>query len=98
MSMDTEINQDNLTQLMNMGDSISFADLFSPDFMANHTNFKTIQDLFKKSGYSVETEEDFKAIPDEEWEDFITENTSFESWKAMQLKAFEVFTDNVLLS
>lgn len=96
--MDTEINQDNLQKLMNMGDSISFADLLSPQFITEHTDFETIQELFQKSGFTVETEEDFKAIPDEEWDTFITENTSFDSWKDMQIKAFEVFTDNILLS
>ena len=96
--MDTEIKDENLQRLMNIGDNISFADLFNPDFMAEFTDFKTIQNLFEKSAYTIETAEDFKAIPDEDWETYITENTPFDSWKAMQLKAFEVFTDNILLS
>lgn len=96
--MDREINQDNLEKLINVGDNISFADLFNPEFMAEYTDFKTIQDLFKKSTYHIETEDDFKEIPDDEWEAFIIANTSFDSWKAMQIKAFDVYTDNILLS
>lgn len=96
--MDTEINQNNLQKLMDLGDSISFADLLSPTFISEHTDFETIQELFEQSGYTVENEEDFAAIPDEEWDAFIAENTNFDSWKAMQIKAFEVFTDNILLS
>lgn len=96
--METEIKEANLQKLMNLGDNISFADLLSPEFIAEYTSFKTTDELFKESGFNVETEEDFKAIPDEEWEAFIVENTSFDSWKAMQIKAFEVFTDKILLS
>lgn len=93
-----EINQDNLNNLIKLGDNISFADLFSPKFVDQYTDFKTIQELFKKSDYKIETAEDFKAVPDEKWETFISENTRFDSWKDMQLKAFEIFTDNILLS
>lgn len=96
--MDTGINQNNLQKLMDLGDSISFADLLSPAFIAEYTDFETIQELFEQSGYTVENMEDFAAIPDEEWDAFIAKNTRFDSWKAMQIKAFEVFTDNILLS
>lgn len=96
--MDTEIKQDNLQAMLNLGDSISLADVFNDSFIREYTNAKTIQGLFKKSGYTLETVNDFIAIPDEEWDEFIAKNTSFDSWKAMQLKAFEVFTDNILLS
>jgi len=52
--MDNEINQDNLQKLMNMGDNISFADLFNHTFMSEYTNFENIKELFNKSGYQIE--------------------------------------------
>jgi len=96
--METEINEANLQKLINLGDNISFADLFTSEFLGEYTSFKTMDELFQKSGFTVETEEDFKEIPDKAWEDFIVKNSSFDSWKEMQIKAFEVFTDNILLS
>lgn len=94
--METEIKEANLQKLMSLGDNISFADLLTPEFLTQYTSFKTMDELFEKSGFTVETEEDFKEISDEAWEDFIVKTTSFDSWKEMQIKAFEVFTDNIL--
>ena len=37
----------------------------------------------KKSGFKVESQEDFEAIPDDVWDEFIRNNTSFASWKEM---------------
>ena len=37
----------------------------------------------------VESEEDFKNIPDKEWDDYVREKTSFQSWNEMLFKAGE---------
>mgnify|MGYP006889059493 CR=1 FL=1 len=42
---------------------------------------------FITSGFKVEAADDSKAIPDQEWEDFIIANTSFERWEDMQKAA-----------
>lgn len=82
-----ETAQKQLDNLANLGDRISFPDMFPPQFMVQHSNFGTIEELFEKSGFKVESAEDFEAIPDNEWETFITQNTNFNSWEDMQKTA-----------
>jgi len=88
--------QDKLQKLINVGDSISFTELFNPQFISEHTQFKDIEELINKSGFKVQSIEDFEAIPDDQWEVFITENTSFDSRENMQKTAFDIFTKNIL--
>lgn len=66
---------------------LSFSELFNPEFLSECSSFTSIEDLFEKSGFHVESAEDFKAIPDDEWESFIVNNTSYESWGDMQSDA-----------
>jgi len=39
--------------------------------------------MFERSGFKVESQEDFAAIPDEAWDDFICTNTSYFNWREM---------------
>lgn len=39
--------------------------------------------MIQANGFKVESEDDFKAIPDAEWDVFIHDNTSFGSWREM---------------
>ena len=59
-------------------------DMFNPAFMRKHTRYASFQALLDASGYKVVTDEDFKAIPDAEWEKHITRSTRFPSWLEMQ--------------
>ncbi len=67
--------------------SVSFSDLFTPDFMQRRTRFNNFEALIEASGFKVETAEDFNGIPDADWDRFIAGNTSFGSWEAMQKAA-----------
>ena len=67
--------------------SISLTELCPPAFMAEHTDFATIEEMFEASGFTVETPEDFAAIPDAEWDVFIASRTRFADWRTMQEKA-----------
>jgi len=40
-------------------------------------------EMFERSGFKVESQEDFAAIPDEAWDDFICTNTSYFNWREM---------------
>lgn len=53
--------------------------------------------LFNASGFKIESNEDFETIPDEKWESFIQENTTYESWQAMQEAAAIEYARNMLL-
>lgn len=75
---------------------IQFQELLSPEFLARHTRFRDAGELFEASGFRVESEEDFKAIPDEEWDEFINANTSFSNWEAMLSEAAKAWTSKKL--
>ncbi|CAI2439073.1 hypothetical protein [Serratia proteamaculans] len=66
---------------------LRFDELFNEEFLSQCSTFVSLDDMLEKSGFKVETAEDFKAIPDDEWERFIVENTSYESWREMQMDA-----------
>lgn len=68
---------------------VSFEKLFSQSFMARYTKFKSINEMVDESPFKMENEEDFKNIPDLEWDNYVKENTSFQNWNEMFSKAGE---------
>lgn len=66
---------------------VSFNDLFNDKFLSACSSFTSLDDMFEKSGFKVESPEDFKNIPDKDWERFIVTNTKYESWLQMQQDA-----------
>lgn len=67
--------------------SVTLVELMNPVFVAAHSKFSDLESLFNASGFKVESAEDFKAIPDDEWDAFIAANTDFSDWKEMQERA-----------
>lgn len=70
---------------------VSFKDVFPTSFMRKFTQFALIDEMINKSPFKVENEEDFKKIPDEAWDAYVREKTSFKSWAEMQSKAAEEY-------
>lgn len=68
---------------------IGLSETLTPEFLTECSDFYDINQFFNASGFKVESPEDFKAIPDNEWEEFIVNNTTFESWEAMQKAALD---------
>lgn len=62
-------------------------EMFTHDFMRRHTPFRTFSEMVRASGFTVESAEDFAAIPDQDWDTFVRQATSFSSWEAMQAAA-----------
>lgn len=62
-------------------------EMFTHDFMRRHTRFGTFSEMVRASGFTVESAEDFAAIPDRDWDTFVRQATSFPSWEAMQAAA-----------
>ena len=52
------------------GQHIPVSELLSPSFVSKHTSFSSADELFEASGFKVETQEDFAAIPDNKWVTF----------------------------
>ncbi|ELZ43360.1 hypothetical protein C464_16577 [Halorubrum coriense DSM 10284] len=69
------------------GDQVSFGELFDGAFMRRYTDFNDLDSFFEAGGWEIEGEEDFEAIPDDEFDDHVDENTRFNSWDAMLEKA-----------
>ena len=65
------------------GQSVSFSDIFTETFLSENSAFTNFDKLIEASGFKVESQEDFEAIPDHEWDEFILENTNFENWQEM---------------
>lgn len=67
--------------------SVSLSELCPPGFMARFTDFRTLEEMFDASGFTVEIPEDFAAIPDSEWDALVTNVTRFPDWQVMQQRA-----------
>ncbi len=65
------------------GTRVPLGELLTPGFLAKHTRFLSEDEMFEASGFNVETTEDFEKIPDEEWNNFIEQNTPFTTWSDM---------------
>lgn len=76
--------------------TISFEEMFPPNFMKNYTDFDSIGDMMDESGFSVETSEDFEKIPDDDWDKFVSNRTRFSTWSTMLDKATKQWISNVL--
>ena len=78
-------------------DSIPLEDLMNSSFISSCSQYSNFEELIEASGFKVESEEDFAAIPDQEWEQFIQTNTSYEGWIEMQQAALPSYmTANLL--
>lgn len=71
--------------------SITLDELMNDSFVSSHSKYKSFDELLSSSPFTVETAEDFKAIHDDEWDSYINQNTDYDSWKEMQVKAFEYY-------
>jgi hypothetical protein len=65
------------------GEQVSIPELLTDSFIKTHTNLKSAQELFDQSGFKIDSPDDFKAIPDEEWDKYIASVSGFNNWKEM---------------
>lgn len=68
---------------------VPLTEMFPPPFVGRHSRFSDIEELLEASPWTVTTVEDFAAIPDDEWDEFIGEHTSFGDWETMKGAAAE---------
>ena len=72
--------------------SISFAELFPPEFVKQHTSLDTIEELMALSGFRIGSREDFIQTPDKDWDDYIRKVTRFPNWGSMIDEAVKAYT------
>lgn len=78
------------------GISVSFDELFTEQFMLEHSNFSTFDELLQAGGFVVNSEEEFEAIPDSVFDEHISMNTDFDSWEDMLSSAQEDYVVELL--
>ena len=78
------------------GQSVPLSEVLTDEFVQKNSPFDRLDNLIKASGYTVVSQEDFEAIPDEEWDRFISENTDFDSWQEMIDSAGAIYAKNKL--
>jgi len=76
--------------------NVQFSERFNPTFMTNHTSFSSFDEMVKKSPFKVESQQDFEAIPDAAWDDYVRKNTKFSSWQEMLSKASEEYWGKIV--
>lgn len=70
---------------------VPFDELFPPAFMRQYTDAENIDSFIDQSQWDVESQEDFKAIPENEFDQYVAEQTLFGSWEAMMNKGAEQY-------
>lgn len=74
------------------GQHVPVTELLTPAFVSAHTRFTSADELFEQSGFKIESPDDFTAIPDAEWDNYIRSISSFSGWKAMLSEAAGAWT------
>ncbi len=75
---------------------VPIPELLTPEFLSTCSSFGSVQEMFEASGFAINSTDDFKAIPNLEWDAFVTRNTSFTSWKDMLDSAVRSWTSRQL--
>ncbi len=66
---------------------VSFKDLFTPAFMTTYTDFANFSELLVVGKFNVKSFEEFMALLDEKFDEFIKKTTKFKTWEEMQSTA-----------
>jgi len=67
--------------------SVPVNELLTPQFMQQNTKFASFDDMLAASGFKAETQAEFEAIPDKEWNAFIARETEFADWQSILSEA-----------
>lgn len=82
------------------GEDIPIEEIFTPEFMKRYTKSRDFEEILLESGFvnceNPFNQEIFEAIPDEEWDEYISKNTSYSTWEDILKKASEDYISNVL--
>lgn len=58
--------------------------LFPPGFMLTYTDYETFEGFLSDSSWEVNNQQDFRDIPNEEFDAYVRENTEFRDWEEMR--------------
>lgn len=86
----------NLEQLSQRSD-VSSEELFNAEFMAQHTQSTRFSEFVRAGGFVFDSAEDFKAIPDDAFDEHVHQSTDFSNWHEMQSAAARAWARKQLL-
>lgn len=70
------------------------AELLPDPFIERTTNFESIGELLASSGFDTSTQTAFEAIPEQDWDQFIEDESEFSSWQEMLQAAGQAWLAN----
>ena len=68
----------------------SFIEVFSDEFMIEHTNFSTIDEFLLSSPEKISNAEEFEKADESILDVFVSEQTKFDTWKEMMSAAAQI--------
>ena len=68
----------------------SFTEVFSDEFMIEHTNFSTIDEFLLSSPEKISNAEEFEKADESILDIFVSEQTKFKTWKEMMSAAAQI--------
>ena len=68
----------------------SFTEVFSDEFMIEHTNFSTIDEFLLSSPEKISNAEEFEKADESILDVFVSEQTKFDTWKEMMSAAAQI--------
>ncbi len=63
--------------------NVPIEELLTPEFVSSHTKFANIEEMLEASGFKIESQDDFAAIPDKDKDKFIRSISAFSDWESM---------------
>lgn len=63
--------------------SASLTEILTPEFISRHTSFSNAEEFFEASGFDVSSQTAFEAVPEDEFDKFVSSVSSFSSWREM---------------
>ena len=63
--------------------NVALEDLFTEQFMRQHTDTVSFEEFIENSQWEVESQEDFEAIPEDEFDEYVDERSDFDTWEDM---------------
>jgi hypothetical protein len=73
---------DNAEQLQGENE-VAFAELFTEQFMRQHTDVSSFEQYLENSQWDVESQSEFEAIPEDEFDEYVSNHSAFDSWEEM---------------
>ncbi len=77
---------------------VSLTDLLTDNFMQKHSPHKSVDEVFKASGYDIFGDDDLEEIPEEKLDAIVSKETTFSSWDEMITVAGEQYLEKQLFA